>query len=324
MPIEEKKNQQPIISPEEAIRRAREAQMPQVETAFNPETSALKPNKQAFDAPLLPKGYKFGEGVKPDAPAPAEERSEQRRAIDELYEAAKGRVAQHPKQERLERAQALISGISDLGRSIANMYFASKGAPNGFKFDEGMSEAARKRAEKALERREKERDAYYKYAMKGADLDYKEAKENFDQEKFEREQERKDRLNDSKVKANEAMARYRDAIKNKNDALAQKYEKQLEFEEERQKYLIQGYEDNHATALARQKVYEADYDNKTNGTITTTTKTDEFGNTTTTTSEKRPNTAPSAQETTPKQSGKQPKGWSGKGNSKSGKTPKNW
>lgn len=296
MPIEDKNNQ-PLISPEEAIRRAREAQVPQVNTSFKPETSPLNPNKNTFDARLLPEGYKFGEGVKPDAtaPAPEDERSEQRRAIDELYEAAKQRVAQHPKQERLERAHALISGISDLGRSIANMYFTSQGAPNGFKFDEGMSEAARKRAEKALERREKEREAYYKYAMKGADLDYKEAKENFDREKFEREQERKDKLNDSKVKANEAMARYRDAIKNKNDALAQKYEKQIEFEEQRQEYLIQGYDDNHAIALARQKVYAADYDNKTNGTITTTTKTDEYGNTSTTTSEKRPNTAPSTQ-----------------------------
>lgn len=175
MPIEDKKKQ-PLISPEEAIRRAREAQVPQVNTSFKPETSPLNPNKKTFDSRLMPEGYKFGDGVKPDAAVPAheDERSEQRRAIDELYEAAKQRVSQHPKQERLERAHALISGISDLGRSIANMYFTNQGAPNGFKFDEGMSEAARKRAEKALERREKEREAYYKYATETADMDYKE------------------------------------------------------------------------------------------------------------------------------------------------------
>lgn len=85
--------------------------------------------------------------------------------LDNLIESYGKKVADHPRQEKLERTQAMIGGIADMGSALSNLYFTNQYAPNAYDPKEGMSEKMRERFDKAKAQRDKDRDAWLNYVM---------------------------------------------------------------------------------------------------------------------------------------------------------------
>lgn len=106
---------------------------------------------------------------------------------------------QRKKRERREKWSGIISGISDMARAIGNLYYTTKGAPNGYDPKVSMSAKARERWEKAKAERDKDADRYYRYAMglsrlNGTDRNYElqrdaEERKNRNLARLERKQE---------------------------------------------------------------------------------------------------------------------------------------
>lgn len=81
------------------------------------------------------------------------------------------------KRERREKWEGIISGISDMGMALSNLFFTSQYAPNMYNGKESLSKKAQERMEKAKAAREKNGDRYMNYALtlgklKDADRDY--------------------------------------------------------------------------------------------------------------------------------------------------------
>lgn len=73
------------------------------------------------------------------------------------------------RQERLARAHSFTSGIGDLGRALANLYYTNQYAPNGYDHNkDNLSEKAKARADKWRAERQRLQKEYYNYAMQGA------------------------------------------------------------------------------------------------------------------------------------------------------------
>lgn len=80
------------------------------------------------------------------------------------------------KLRRRQKAEGIISGISDAAQSVANLIFTHHYAPNMYNPKEGMSAKAKERFEKEKAQREADADKYLQYAltigkMKDADKD---------------------------------------------------------------------------------------------------------------------------------------------------------
>lgn len=69
------------------------------------------------------------------------------------------------KRERREKTNAVINGISDTARGLANLHYVTDYAPNGFDFEKGASTAHDARVEKARKEREANRKYYTNYAL---------------------------------------------------------------------------------------------------------------------------------------------------------------
>ena len=69
------------------------------------------------------------------------------------------------KLRRRQKAEGIISGISDAVQSVANLVFTSKYAPNMYNPKEGMSAKAKERFEKDKAQREADADKYLNYAL---------------------------------------------------------------------------------------------------------------------------------------------------------------
>lgn len=70
------------------------------------------------------------------------------------------------KRERREKWEGIISGISDMGAALSNLYFTTKGAPNMYDATTGMGAKTRARWDKDKAEREKRNDEYINYALK--------------------------------------------------------------------------------------------------------------------------------------------------------------
>lgn len=125
--------------------------------------------------------------------------------LDNLIESYGKKVADHPRQEKLERTQAMIGGIADMGSALSNLYFTNQYAPNAYDPKEGMSEKMRERFDKAKAQRDKDRDAWLNYVLQKGKIEesekalaYKEKKDESDRainnEKLELEKEKFRRL----------------------------------------------------------------------------------------------------------------------------------
>lgn len=68
------------------------------------------------------------------------------------------------KREKREKVNGIISGISDMGRALANLYFTSQYAPSAYQ-GETMSDKYQARLDKAKAQRDKDLDRYYNYAL---------------------------------------------------------------------------------------------------------------------------------------------------------------
>lgn len=102
------------------------------------------------------------------------------------------------KRKKREKTQQIITGIADMGRALANLYYTSQHAPNSYN-GEVLSEKVQQRIDKAKAEREKERDWHLNYAMNMAKLkqgDYRinleEEKAKLAQDKWESEEQRKE------------------------------------------------------------------------------------------------------------------------------------
>lgn len=69
------------------------------------------------------------------------------------------------KRERREKWEGVISGISDMGMALGNLFYTTKGAPNAYDAQSGMSAKAKERFERAKAEREKNEDRYMNYAL---------------------------------------------------------------------------------------------------------------------------------------------------------------
>lgn len=70
------------------------------------------------------------------------------------------------KLRRRQKAEGIISGISDAVQSVANLVFTHHYAPNMYNPKEGMSAKAKERFDRLKAEREADEEKYYNYAMK--------------------------------------------------------------------------------------------------------------------------------------------------------------
>lgn len=126
------------------------------------------------------------------------------------------------RQERLARAHSFTSGIGDLGRALANMYFTTQYAPNGYDHNkDSLSEKAKARADKWRAERQRLQKEYYNYAMQGAN-----AKNSRDA--FKAQQERyAEQLRQSQERIDQARRDYERKLD--NEAFNRDY-KQMELD----------------------------------------------------------------------------------------------
>lgn len=69
------------------------------------------------------------------------------------------------KLRRRQKAEAIISGISDAAQAVSNLIFTHHYAPNMYNPKEGMSAKAKERFEKEKAQREADADKYLQYAL---------------------------------------------------------------------------------------------------------------------------------------------------------------
>lgn len=69
------------------------------------------------------------------------------------------------KERRRQKAEGIISGISDAARAVSNLIFTHHYAPNMYNPKEGMSAKAKERFDKLKAEREAEDDRFFQYAM---------------------------------------------------------------------------------------------------------------------------------------------------------------
>lgn len=191
-------------------------------------------------------------------------------------------VEKAKRQERLARAHSFTGGIADLGRALANLYYTTDYAPNGYDHSkDSRSEKAKERADKWRAERQRLQKEYNNYAMQGANamtgrerMRLEQQKAKLAQDKWETEEARKDALNKAKVDSYEAMTKYREAIAAKNYALAKKYEQDVLFLQAKEHYLGLGYNQKQAESAARVDANNALAEKRraeAGGTTTTTT-----------------------------------------------------
>ena len=108
------------------------------------------------------------EPIKPTTPtaAPTEQATPAKSATRQLIDDINAKSEEdRQKIERRRQAEETISGISDMGKALSNLYFTGKGAPNMYDPKTAMTPKARERYERALKNWEKNRAANMKYAL---------------------------------------------------------------------------------------------------------------------------------------------------------------
>lgn len=94
-------------------------------------------------------------------------------SYDELIPELKKRMAEYKplseeelkKLRRRQKAEGIISGISDAVQSVANLVFTTQYAPNMYNGKESMSAKAKERFDKEKKEREADADKYLNYAL---------------------------------------------------------------------------------------------------------------------------------------------------------------
>ena len=97
--------------------------------------------------------------------------------IDDWMAAAKKPETkeQRERRERRERSRRVISGLSDGISALANMYYTTQYAPDMFDRNTSQSKATDERIERMRSEREKNEEAYLRYALKRNDLEAQKA-----------------------------------------------------------------------------------------------------------------------------------------------------
>lgn len=100
------------------------------------------------------------------------------------------------KIRRRQKAEGILSGISDAVQAVSNLVFATRYAPNMYNPKEGLSVRARERFDREKAEREAEDDRYFNYAMTLAKLRDADKARGLDAWKTEQTLARQDRAYD--------------------------------------------------------------------------------------------------------------------------------
>ncbi len=150
------------------------------------------------------------------------------------------------KERRRERRNKTIAAIGDGLSALANMYYTTKGAPDGTP-KTTLSDAARERYDELRKQREQEDKGWYEYWAERQKDAYTASKNARDERRVvlaEKEQERKNKLADAQAGLIQARA---ENEKNKTD----ESEAKVAYYEAKTAALAQGADDKHAETQAR-------------------------------------------------------------------------
>ena len=179
--------------------------------------------------------------------------------LDKLIESSGKQVADHPRQEKLERTQAMIGGIADMGRALSNLYFTTQHAPNAY--ENGMSEKMRERMEKAKAQRAKDRDAWMNYVLQKGKIEESEKalalKKKQAETAAENAKKAREDLNAYRAAVIEGRAAELEEKKRENQARQQEKERQSDQKDKQLEISAKNAETNARRVTA--------YENKNNG-----------------------------------------------------------
>lgn len=199
--------------------------------------SAVPP---AGDAPATPaeqnvgtsnEDGKAGGGVTPPTP-PAQAEGEKengfyKQFFEKMQEDQKAREAQHAKDEKTLKRQRLFAAIGDGISALANVYFASKGAPNMNNGEATMSKSVAERGEQLKRERLALDKEHSGMLLKLGELQDKREKDIAERKyrserlrQYQQQQDRLDRETKLKEAKGEAYSNYYQALSNKNEEQA--------------------------------------------------------------------------------------------------------
>lgn len=142
------------------------------------------------------------------------------------------------KIRRRQKAEGIISGISDAVRSVANLIATHNYAPNMFNAKEGMSEKAKARFEKEEADRKAKEDEWYNYALTLGKLKDAKMQKGLEAWKTEQTLARQDRKYEEEAKRKNDIA---EAQRGKMEAAKAKDEAMTAYYETKTKYLVDGW-----------------------------------------------------------------------------------
>lgn len=146
------------------------------------------------------------------------------------------------KRKKREKTQQIITGIADMGRALANLYYTSQHAPNSYN-GEVLSEKLQQRIDKAKAEREKERDWHLNYAMNMAKLKQGDYRTNLEEEKAKEQQAYRDKQLDLYYQREERMKQEADRKERMADWQKEYQQGQLDLKKaqiELRKWIEQG------------------------------------------------------------------------------------
>lgn len=164
-----------MVTPQQPIIDTRSIVVDNPQAATNP-SGTTSPNPTATTAPAHSGSTSSTTTTKASTTTPisttipAEYKAS---SYDELIPQLEKRVAEFKplteeelkKLRRRQKAEGIISGISDAVQSVANLIYTTQYAPNMYNASEGMSAKAKARFEKEKAEREADADKYLQYAL---------------------------------------------------------------------------------------------------------------------------------------------------------------
>lgn len=142
------------------------------------------------------------------------------------------------KLRRRQKAEGIISGISDAVQSVANLIFTHRYAPNMYNPQEGLSARAKERFEKEKAQREADSDKFLNYALNIGKMKDAENQRGLEMWKTEQDLARQDRKYDEEAERKNAIA---EAQRGKMKAAADKDESMTAYYDTKADLLLKGF-----------------------------------------------------------------------------------
>lgn len=147
-------SQPPVTTPDNVVRRDDVYTPPAIEPDSNSSTTTTKTTTTVPISTSVPAEYTASSYA--ELIPQLEKRMAEYKPLSE---------AELKKLRRRQKAEGIISGISDAAQSVANLIFTHHYAPNMYNPKEGMSVKAKERFEKEKAQREADADKFLNYAL---------------------------------------------------------------------------------------------------------------------------------------------------------------